>query len=592
MGLWSGSRQEGSGMKYDLSVIIPARNEQFLINTINDVLAARRGSTEVIVILDGQWNPHPIESHPDVTIIHHSVSIGQRAAINEAARLSTAKYMMKLDGHCRMDEGFDVKLTADCDYDWIVVPRLYNLHVFDQMCTKCGTRTYQGPKLTHCTACNQDAEHEMVMVWEPRWSRMTDTMRFDSDLHFQYWRDLTKRPGYEGEICDTMSLLGACWFLHRKRYWELDGSDEGHGSWGQQGTEIACKAWLSGGRLIVNKRTWYSHLFRTQPGFGFPYPLSHGQTEAARAYSKKFWREGRWAKAKLPLSAIVSRFWPVPGWTDQDLDDLKRTEAGHKVQLAVVKEIEANPPKYVESAPDTGLTKGIVYFTENKCPEPIFSTVQKQLARSINGHQLVSVSLKPIEFGNNIVLGLKRGYLTMFQQILAGLSLLDTDFAFLCEHDVLYTPEHFAFTPPRKDTYFYNENVWTVSAKTGQTLFRYRHSTSQLVADRRLLIDHYRERIARTEAEGFNYKNGFEPGTRQISHGGYDNFRAQSFFASRPNVDIRDHGSNLTKTVWNRNSFRNIKYTAGWAESDRIPQWHGISLGRFGKWLEDVASGD
>jgi hypothetical protein len=278
----------------------------------------------------------------------------------------------------------------------------------------------------------------------------------------------------------------------------------------------------------------------------------------------------------------------VPGWTEQDLAELKQSEAGHKVQLAIVKDIEAHPPKFVESAVDTGLTKGIVYFTENQCPEPIFSTVQRQLEQSVDGHQLVSVSLKPIKFGDNITLGLKRSYLTMFQQILAGLSLLTTDFAFLCEHDVLYDKSHFDFIPPRHNAYYYNENRWVISAKTGQTLFRYTRSTSQICADRRLLIDHYRERIARTEKVEFSYRNGFEPGTRRISHGGYDNFPAYSWFSAKPNVDIRDHGANLTRTLWRRNQFRNIKYTAGWAESDKIPGWPGISLGRFDEWLKEA----
>ena len=504
----------------------------------------------------------------------------------------------------------------------------------------------------------------MLMVWEPRWNRVTDSMRFDSDLHFQYWREYPQEEGLaallkfvgrnrvrelydanikepslellaelgthikayevlsskdkaysrnkarsflakearestrkretlialirkaEPAVTETMSLLGACWFLHRDFYWDVDGSDEAHGSWGQQGTEIACKAWLSGGKLVCNKNTWYSHLFRTQPGFGFPYPLTHGQTERARSYSKSFWREGRWSRAVRPLSWLVEKFWPVPGWKESDLDDLKATEAGRKQQFALA-EVHSRNLKHAESAPETGLTKGIVYFTDNQCREPVFSKVQRQIRNAINGHQVVSVSLRPIDFGDNFVLGAERSYVTMFQQILMGLSQLDTDFAFLCEHDVLYAPEHFLFTPPRKDVYYYNQNRWFVSARTGQTLFRYCNSTSQLCADRLLLLDHYRERLARVEKEGFSYRNGFEPGTRRISHGGFDNFPARSWFADRPNVDIRDHGSNLTKTLWKKEAFRNPKYTAGWKESHEIPGW-GVTLNRFDEWLKEV----
>ena len=90
-----------------LSVIIPSRNEAFLGNTIQSILENIRGNTEIIVVLDGQWPVEPIPDHERVTMIYHPVSVGQRAACNEAARVSTAKYVMKLDAHCAVGEGFD-----------------------------------------------------------------------------------------------------------------------------------------------------------------------------------------------------------------------------------------------------------------------------------------------------------------------------------------------------------------------------------------------------------------------------------------------------------------------------------------------------
>lgn len=42
----------------ELSVIIPSRHEEFLKNTVEDILKNKRGETEIIVGLDGQWaNP-------------------------------------------------------------------------------------------------------------------------------------------------------------------------------------------------------------------------------------------------------------------------------------------------------------------------------------------------------------------------------------------------------------------------------------------------------------------------------------------------------------------------------------------------------
>lgn len=288
----------------------------FLGRTMDNILANSEADTEIIAVLDGYWPDPPINDNPRVTLIHHTTPVGQRGAVNEGARLSTAKYIMKLDAHSAVDKGFDVKLMANCEKDWTVIPRMYNLHGFDWKCNACGNRTYQGPKPDKCTVCNKNKGFEMVIVWQPRLKRRTDFARFDKELRFQYWSHYERRPESRGDIADVMSSVGACFFMHRERFLELDGMDEAHGFWGQFGTEIACKSWLSGGRQVVNKKTWFSHMFRTKQGseWGFPYPISGNQQERARAYSKDLWFNNKWPKAKLPLQWIVDKFTPVPDW--------------------------------------------------------------------------------------------------------------------------------------------------------------------------------------------------------------------------------------------------------------------------------------
>jgi glycosyltransferase involved in cell wall biosynthesis len=547
---------------YDLSVIITARNEEFLPLTVEDVLNQRRGNTEIIVVSDGGWPCKPIKDHADVTMIEYHESIGQRAAINQAAALSKAKYIMKLDAHCRVDEGFDIKLMADCDYDWTVVPRLYNLHVFDWKCNICGNVTYQGPTPTVCTKCNdpkskEDGGIERVMVWKPRWNRKSDFMRFDSNLHFQYWGELGNRPESKGDIADNMSLLGACFFMHRKRYWELGGSDEEHGSWGQQGTEIACKAWLSGGKLVVNKKTWYSHLFRTQGGdFGFPYQLSGRQVDHAREHSKNMWLNNKWEKQVRPLSWLVEHFYPVPGWSDEELGKLKEK----------AKTFHSPKPQ-----------KGIIFYTDNQLNLKIAHKVQKQLKKI--GLPIVSASLKPMGFGDkNVTLPLQRGVLTMFKQILAALEASDAEIVYFCEHDCLYSPSHFDFTPPRKDVWYYNENVWKVDSKTGRALHYDCKQVSGICVYRELAIKHYRKRIEMVEKSGYTSRMGYEPGTHHRPER-VDDSTAEGFKSAYPNVDIR-HDGNLSPTRWNKEEFRNQKNTQGWIEGTikDIPGWPDLRL--------------
>src|SRR3989304_8802753 len=120
--------------EYDLSILIPARNEMFLAKTIENILENIEGNTEIIAVLDGEWAEPPVPQNERVTVIYHNQSIGQRAATNEAARLSKAKYVMKCDAHCSFDKGFDIKMMKEMKDGWTMVPLMKNLHVFDWVC--------------------------------------------------------------------------------------------------------------------------------------------------------------------------------------------------------------------------------------------------------------------------------------------------------------------------------------------------------------------------------------------------------------------------------------------------------------------------
>jgi hypothetical protein len=459
---------------------------------------------------------------------------------------------------------------ADCEPDWTVVPRMYNLHAFDWKCLECGQQTYQGPQPQECEKCGSN-EFEQAIIWKPKKSA-SDYMWFDRDLRFRYFDGICLKPyGHDikalkkryhhqyrtwaqGDITDQMTALGACWFMERARFWELDGLDEKHGSWGQMGVEIACKSWLSGGRQVVNKKTWFAHMFRTQQGFGFPYPNPQKAVKKARKRSKKLWRGDNWPKAKRPLSWLIDHFSPVPDWEQSPIID--------------------------ESEP----TKGIIYYTDNILDEVIAAACRKQIEKA--GLPIFSASLKPLDFGTNVTLELERGILTMFKQILAALEISTVDVVYFCEHDILYHPSHFRFTPPSPDVFFYNENTWKVDITTGQALFYFTQQTSGLCCARELAIDHYKRRVARVEQERkYDRRIGFEPGCHQYPRG-IDDKMAKSWLSEFPNVDIR-HKGNLTPSRWHRDQFRNKKYCQGWTEAGAIPGW-GVTWGRFNEFLEEV----
>lgn len=346
----------------DVSVIIPGRKEEFFALTVERVLAALRGDTEIIAVIDGEHDGPPLPRDPRVRVIENATPLGQRQSINLGVLASRAEFILKTDAHSLLDDGFDVTLPADCEYDWTVIPRMYNLHAYDLVCGGCGHRLNNHRGGVPCPHCNGPADRfTREIVWQPKRDKKTDWMYFrsptcqDKPLRVQYYgnkdfvcthcgyhhdnrgshekcqkcgrTDFRKELAYpkmfkahrrwakqQGQIADVMCGQGACWFLHRQRYWDLGGLDEDHGGWGQMGVEIACKAWLSGGRHVVNRNTWFAHFFRCGDGPHFPYKMSGKSQERARRYSIDFWSGGQWDKQVRPLSWLVEKFWPVPTW--------------------------------------------------------------------------------------------------------------------------------------------------------------------------------------------------------------------------------------------------------------------------------------
>ena len=771
----------------DLSVLIAARNEEWLSRTIDDVLKNARAETEVIAVLDGEWADPPIPDHPRVRLTHSATVVGQRGAINLAARMSQATYLMKLDAHCSVDEGFDVKLIeADREIgrpDLMQIPAMKNWHVFTWKCQACKVETYQGPKPQTCAQCKAAGPFERMIIWQPRRKKFatstspgeggevrTEYWAFDHNLKFCYWSAYKNRPEAQHDLADVMSNIGACFFLRRSYYDAIDGLDENHGSWGQVGQELSCKVWLGGGRQIVNKRTWFGHLFRTQgpsgsgEAFSFPYPMSGAAQDRAHKYAQEIWYSNGWKKQIHPLSWLVDRFKPAPGWHDPDGSARLRAvmDAGaafalrqksrlpviaQSSQIAVVDADGASPPAPVglgvverlreNVAPDAmglpSLTRGraasskdvlsdsdefqvgriaapatvayevidnakihppgkwsnkpgvhdpvcsdlgtssasgreahapipalfnvsspdpasglpvnlnlaedaeklfsvkaidreklggshtsapradvrlgadersqrspapsivrqnqrksCVFYTDNRVDPTIARAVQAQLRRVASG-QIVCVSLAPMDFGDvQIVLPLERSVVSMFRQILAGIEATDSRWVYLTEHDCVYAPEHFEFTPPTSDAYFYNEHRWQVRASDGFAVHYLAKQVSGCVASRDLLLQHYRKRIAYIEAHGWDRNLGYEPGSnRRIRE--IDAHGAEAFFTERPNIDIR-HDRNLSKSKWSVADFRDKRNARGWRESDVVPGW-GRTRGRFSEFLADVAAG-
>lgn len=284
------------------SIIIPSRNERFLRKTINDVLQKAGGDIEVLAVLDGYW-PDARDAElklPDdkrLRIIHKGTAESMRWAINDAARIATGEFLLKTDAHCMFAPGFDVELKACCEKDWVVVPRRYSLDA-ERWCFLDNGKS------------PVDA-HFLSYPYEPN--------RLGVGLHGTVWTERARKR-LDIAIDEEMSSQGSCWFT-RKAYWDRTLGPlrpDLFTNFVQEMQEIGLRCWLTGGKLMVNKRTWYAHLHKGKQ-YGRGYFISKQEMAAGMAAATDYFMNNRLPGALYPLRWLIERFSPVPSWPD-DLD--------------------------------------------------------------------------------------------------------------------------------------------------------------------------------------------------------------------------------------------------------------------------------
>ena len=228
------------------------------------------------------------------------------------------------------------------------------------------------------------------------------------------------------------------------------------------------------------------------------------------------------------------------------------------------------------------MLKGIIYYTDNRLEEPLYSIVQGFISDS--GLSITSSSLKPIIFGDNEVVYGERSYPTMIKQIISCLERSKADYVYFTENDVLYTPSHFEFTPPRDDIFYYNENVWRWMYGSDNAINHDRMiPLSSLCVNRKFALDHYKRRMDYITEKCLDpdsnanqkwvRKMGFEPGTKKLKRGGFSDDDFEVWSSKYPNIDIRHHKT-FSPPKCTLESFTHAPKT--WKEIDieDIPGWN------------------
>lgn len=235
------------------------------------------------------------------------------------------------------------------------------------------------------------------------------------------------------------------------------------------------------------------------------------------------------------------------------------------------------------------MKKGIIYYTDNNLSEPIFSTVQDLIKKA--GLPIISVSLKPVNFGRNLTLNLKPSIVTMIKQITLALEASDADIVFFCEHDVLYPVSHFKFEPKKDNIYYYNNNIWRWKYP-GNTAITYDRliCLSTLCVNRQFALAHYQSRLKKITELNLEAVNsheplwariwGYEPGTKKTKRGGFSDDDFEVWTSKEPVIDIR-HSKTFSPPKVTLDSFKHPPVNFRQITIDKISGWDLNQIFKF-----------
>ncbi len=276
-----------------LSVLIPNRNSPFLNKTIMGILENAGCDIEVIINVDEKWEP--LINDKRLTYIHPSRPVGLRQGVNNCAALAKGEFLMKADDHTMYGKDFGKILIENSQDNWVQVPLRYAL---DAENWRIAERT--------------DNKYPIAYMYQdfPQKGKTND-----DGTHGVEWRQ-RREERKDILIDETPSMQGSCYFMPRV-HWDFLGGlhEEGYGTFAQESQEIGFKTWLSGGKLMVNKKTWYAHLYKGKQ-YGRMYKLQTGVPDADS------WSASHWLNDEEPGMIhkfewfINEKFPGMPGWNE------------------------------------------------------------------------------------------------------------------------------------------------------------------------------------------------------------------------------------------------------------------------------------
>ena len=161
----------------------------------------------------------------------------------------------------------------------------------------------------------------------------------------------------------------------------------------------------------------------------------------------------------------------------------------------------------------------VIFLTANKHPEHFTKYHREILLKAVKGHELITVSRKPMDLGKNILDRGKKSHINMYFQLMNAAKAASTPYVGVAEDDVLYPKEHFNFFRPPLDTFAYNMHRWLLYTWVPELFsMKQRKSNCTLIAPRKLLIEAWEERFIKHPIETHPKRLQGAAGRRNVDH--------------------------------------------------------------------------